>query len=211
MKTRQRWLSLAILLCVVTTVAIALPSTLAFIFSLSNTVHNSFRIEYLPPKDITVPVSVKKTVLYFGDEEVGPGGFSFRLMNLNTGESTAMTTLSNGEATLNLTFTAEDVGQTYRYRLFELAGDRQYMTYDETIHEIAISLRLNDVHEMVADLTLNGEPVTEIVGHFVNIYEPVQIPPTGDHVQPLLWLIALLFCGATFMLLCSKMRLARRP
>lgn len=204
MKIRRQWFVLAVLLCIVTAAAIVLPTSLAYIAAHSNTLHNTFRVEYLPPADILVPVSVHKTVLCMGDEEISPGGFSFRLMNLNTGEITAMTTFTDGWATVELPFTAEDVGQTYQFRLYELDTDRPFVTFDETIYDISISLVLNEVHEMSAELTMNGAPVTDIVAEFVNLYEPVEIPDTGDHQQPLLWLALLGISGTALALLIRK-------
>lgn len=203
MKKRWPWLMLALLLCVVTAVAAASRFTLAYIAANSNTVRNSFRVEYLPPQDITVPVSVHKTVLQSGDEEISPAGFSFRLMNLDTGEVLSMTSFTDGWATVQLPFTAGDVGKTYRYRLFEVDTGREHIIYDDTVYDISISLALDETYEMSAGLTLNGEAVTQLVAEFVNTYEDITLPDTGDYAQPLLWLALLSLSGAGLALLLS--------
>lgn len=204
MTSRRLWIMLALLLCAVTAVAVALPSTLAYVTANSNTMHNTFRVEFLPPKDVSVPVRVHKTVLYTCEEPISPAGFSFRLMNLTTGEVTSMTTFTDGWATLNLTFTAEDVGRTYQYRLYEVDGGREHMVYDETVYDFSISLVLNETHEMTAVVTMDGEIATEILAEFVNVYDFYEVPDTGDHEQPLLWLAVLLIGSVGVALLSRK-------
>lgn len=210
MKNRRLWLVLAALVFAATAFAVALPSTVAFIANRANTVHNTFRVEYLPPKDITVPVHTYKTVLCRGNEEISPAGFSFRLMNLDTGEVTSMTSFTDGWATTILTFTADDVGKTYHYSLYEVDTGRQDMTYDETVYTLTISLALDETHEMVASATLNGEPVQDIIAEFVNFYNPYEIPGTGDSNQPMIWMALLLISSIGVALLCTKEAIRRR-
>lgn len=204
MKNRRWLLALALLLCAVTMVASALPGTVAYIADRSNTVKNTFRIEYLPPQDIAVPVRVHKTVECIGEEAIGPAGFSFRLENVDSGERVTLSSQVDGWATANLVFTAEDVGKTYHYRLYELNGGREYVTYDETVYEISISLQLDEQHEMAAVLTVDGKAVSEISAEFVNLYQMMEIPDTGDHAQPLMWLSMLLVSSIGLALLYMR-------
>lgn len=204
MKSRRLWIMLALLLSAVVAVATALPASLAYVIANSNTMHNTFRVEYAPPQDVTVPVRVHKTVLSMSEEVVSPAGFSFRLMNLDTGEALAMTSFTDGWATIDLPFTAEDVGKTYHYCLYEVDGGREHMVYDTTIYDITIALNLNEVYEMSAEVTVNGEAVTEIVAEFVNIYDFIDVPDTGDHDQPLLWMAMLLVSCIGVALLIKK-------
>lgn len=211
MKSRRLWLVLAVLLfAAITTVSSALPSTVAYIVNQANTMRNTFRVEYLPPEDISVPVHVRKTVCTLGNEELSPAGFSFRLLNLNTGEVTAMTTFTDGWATVILPFTAEDVGKTFRYTLYEVAGDRRYMTYDDTIYSIAITIGMDEQHELIATATVNDEPVRDVIADFVNFYNPIDVPATGDTHQPLMWLTLLLVSTVGLALLAKKNALHRR-
>lgn len=208
MKKRIWLLAVALLLC--GAAAFAVPQTLAYIVDHSNTVNNSFRVEYLPPQDVTVPVRVHKTVQYMGEEGIGPAGFSFRLVNLTTGEVTSMTSFTDGWASANLTFTADDAGKTYNYQLYEYNSGREHVIYDETVYDVTIELRLNQQHEMVPVLTMNGQSVTEITAEFVNFYEAADIPETGDHDQPLMWLALLLLSTAGLCVMGCKERRIRR-
>ena len=210
MNIRKLGRPLALLLSVVTVVAVVSSSTLAYITANSNTVRNTFRVEYQPPQDLTVPVRLHKTVLSMGEETLSPGGFSFCLKNLNTGEIIEMTSSDDGWASAQLTFTAEDVGKIYRYRLFEVNTARQNVIYDDIIYDVGIKIVLNEVHELSAELSLNGETVTELVAEFVNRYQFIDIPNTGDHDQPLLWLAMVILSGTGLMLLSKKGTMYRR-
>lgn len=210
MRTPRTWLILALLLCAVTAAAIAIPSTLAYIAARSNTVHNAFRVDYVPPEEVSVQVNVHKTVQFMGSQTIGPGGFSFRLLNLQTNEATAMTTFADGTASLTLPFTAADVGQTYYYRLYEVDTGRENVLYDTTMYDIAITLGVNDYNQMTATIVMNNEAVTDIVAEFVNLYTVVDIPPTSDPAQPVLWLALLVFSLTGLVLLGRKSCFLRR-
>lgn len=209
MKKHTWLLAAALLLCGVAA-AFTMPTTLAYIVDHSNTVNNSFRVEYLPPQDVTVPVHVHKTVLCVGNETISPAGFSFRLVNLDTGAVTPMTSFTDGWATADLVFTADDAGKTHNYQLYEYNGGRADVVYDETVHYLTIELPVNEQHEMSPVITLNGETVAEVTAEFVNEYCPVDIPDTGDHDQPLMWLALLLISGTGLLMLFRKERRTRR-
>ena len=200
---------LALLLCVVA-LASVLPSTMAFIAGRSNTVHNTFRVEYLPPKDVTVPVSIHKTVRCTGTETIGPEGFTFILENLDTGKALPITSLADGQGTAVLTFTADDVGKTYHYRLYEQNDQRANVVYDPRVYSIAIELQLNQQHEMSSLLSVDGKAVAELAVSFVNSYNVTVAPFTGDAAHPLLWL-ALLVLSCIGLVFCRKECMLWRP
>lgn len=213
MKIRRTWVLLALLITAVTAVTLAMPGTLAYIIAGSNTVRNTFSSVYMPPEEVSVPVRVHKTVLGFGDDVISPGGFSFRLVNTETGEVQSMTTFTDGYATLMLPFTAEDVGKTYTYELYEIEGGRLNVTYDTTVYEIAITLSVDEENRMVGEMTIDGEPVDAIVAEFENLYTPVDIPDTGDNSQPLACLMMLLVScvGLAVLVLNKNGSVIRRP
>lgn len=210
MKMRRLWLCMALLLCGAVIAATALPSTVAYIADSSNTVHNTFRVEYLPPKDITVPLRVHKTVECMGEERIGPAGFSFLLENMDTGETVTLTSQVDGWATTNLAFTADDVGKTYRYHLLEISGGREFVTYDDRVYDITVALRLNERHEMYALLTMDGIETDRLTAEFMNLYQVMAIPDTGDSAQPILWLAMLIISVAGLITLRRDARSTRR-
>lgn len=200
MKNRKWLVALALLLCCIAAAAV-MPTTVAYIADRANTVRNSFRVEYLPPQDVAVPVRVHKTVLCLGEEEIGPEGFAFKLENLDTGAVATMTAATDGSCSRMLTFTAADAGKTYHYRLCEINAGREGVAYDETVYSITVSLQLDEQHEMYAVLTVDDVPVEAITAEFVNYYGMKELPDTGDQDRPMLWLTLLVLSAAGLMLL----------
>lgn len=211
MKRYGPWIKLALLFCVAIAVISAPPTSLAYIAASSNTVQNAFRVEYLPPQDINVPVRVQKTMISLSERDIGPGGFDFRLINVDTDEAAIMTSLDDGRAEMNLTFTADDVGKTFRYRLHEMDTGRKNVTYDESVYDISIAVNLNEVHELCAEMWVDGVPVKEIAARFENVYYvPVALPDTGDEARPILWAAMLVFSAVGLMILRKKRNGSRR-
>ena len=211
MKRCSLWVKLALLVCAAITVVSASHTSLAYITARSNILHNSFRVEYLPPQDISVPVMIQKSMVNLTEEEVGPDGFEFHLVNADTGATATAKSADNGLATMYLSFTADDVGKTYRYRLYELNTGRENVTYDDTVYDISIRLVLNEMHEMTAVLTVNGQPVTEIIVEYENqYYVTTPLPDTGDHAHLMLWTVMLVVSGAGLVLLGKNRTIFRR-
>jgi len=205
MKRYSLWIKLAMLFCVTVTVVFAPPSSLAYIAANSNTVHNSFRVEYLPPQDICVPVMIKKSIVNLSDEEIGAGGFDFCLANVDTGEAIVAESAADGRAAIYLTFTADDVGKTYRYRLNELNTGCENMIYDDKVYNLSIQITLNEIHELSAELRMDGSLTAEIAAEFVNkYYVPAALPDTGDPAQPMVWLAMLLISGSALAMMMKK-------
>lgn len=211
MKRCSLWIKLAMLFCAAVAVVSAPPSSLAYITANSNTLRNAFPVVYLPPQDISIPVRIQKSMINLSTKEIGPGGFEFQLLNVDTDEIAVVTTSDDGLATMYLPFTADDVGRTCRYRLYELNDGRRHVVYDETVYDISITLVLNEMHEMSAELTMDGKPVTEIVAEFTNeYYVPVPLPDTGDHARPMLWLAMLILSGMGLIMLRKERTVFRR-
>ena len=211
MKRSIPWIKLILLVCVAVTIVSAPPSSLAYMAASSNTLHNAFRVVYLPPQDIAVPVRIQKTMLNLSNEEIGPGGFEFYLINTETGEALSAVSDDNGSTAIYLIFTADDAGKTYRYRLYELNTGRTNVTYDETVYDIDITLSLNEVHELSAELTVNGSHVTEIVAVYENkYYVPIALPDTGDPARPVLWLAMLILSGTGLIMIKRNRTVFRR-
>ena len=208
MKNRKWLIAMALLLCAAMVAAVT-PSTVAYIVDRANTVRNTFRVVYRPPEDIAVPVRIHKTVQCMGEDTIGPEGFSFCLENLDTGAMLTLSSRADGWASGNLVFTANDVDKTYHYRLYELNGGREHVTYDETVHDMTIVLQLDEQHEMFATVTMDGAAVSEIEAEFVNLYQMMELPDTGDDEQPFL-MLALLMFSAAGMLLLRRGRMFRR-
>jgi len=169
MKRYSLRIILPLLFCAVIVMASATPSSLAYLVARSNTLHNTFRIPYIPPEelpeeqppeDIRVPVRVQKSMVNFSEQEIGLGGFEFHLIDAETGEIRVMTSDEEGRAALDMTFTAADVGKTYHYRLGEVNTGRENVIYDGTIYDISITLVLSEQREIVAEIMIDGRSAT---------------------------------------------------
>ena len=158
---------------------------------------------YTPkPEDITVDFDIVKTVVNKGSEKIGPEGFEFLLNALADGVADITVKADeNGKAKFTLTFTEDDIGNTYTYKLTEVNGDKANVTYCNAEYTITVAIELNENNELVAILTKNSENVTAVVAAFENVYNytppKTDNPKTGDNTNLQLW-FALLFvsCGA---------------
>lgn len=206
MKRTGLWIKLALLLCVAVTVVFAPSSSLAYITANSNTLRNSFRVVYLPPQDISVPLTIHKTMVNLSSREIGPGGFEFQLLNVNTQETVSAISSGDGLAVIHLPFTAEDVGRIQHYRLYEVNTGLENVTYDDTVYTISLTPVLNEAHELTVEMTMNGVPVSQIVAKFENKYcVPIPLPDTGDHARLALWLAMLVGSGAGLIVMRRKL------
>lgn len=202
MKKWSKLIKPALLVCVLAAVLIATPSSLAYLAANSNTLENTFHVTLQPPEDIVTEIMIHKTMINLSDEEIGPGGFNFCLLDLQTNAGVNTTTMDNGYAFLHLSFTHEDIGKTFRYWLYELNDGRENVTYDDATYEIEIAIGLNDANELTAEYTVDGEKAEEIALEFENTYFVPVIPPeTGDEARPALWAAVMLLSAISLVAL----------
>lgn len=152
------------------------------------------------PEDIIVDFNLIKTVINKGSEKIGPEGFEF-LLNAMTDGAADITVKSdeNGKAKFTLSFTEDDIGKIYTYKLTEVNGGKANVTYSDAEYIIAVAIDRNANNELAATFTKNGENVTEVVVEFENIYEYTpDSPKTGDNSHLILWLALLLASGGVF-------------
>lgn len=173
------------------------------------TINNTFVPPVVPdPDDISVPVTVNKTVENTGTDAIGPENFEFVLENITTGDKTAIRTDAAGKAVFDLTFTADDIGKIYNYKLSETDEGKIGITYDEDIYAIQISIALSEDNELAATVISNGVVVENCVAQFENTYhtddEPT--PPTGDSSNLIFWFIMMLVSGAAVITLVITFR-----
>lgn len=165
---------------------------------------------YVPkPEDISINVSVDKTVVNKGSESIGPEGFQFQLEDTTSGEKLTVKTDKDGKAIFRLVYTEEDAGKTYTYKVTELNGGKENVTYSTKSYTITVSVALTQTNELVATLTQDGEAVSNVATAFENVYDYTPEPPvpespkTGDTTHLALWFTLLFVSGggvlATFI------------
>lgn len=135
-------------------------------------------------RDITVDVNINNAVNNTGKYNLGPENFEFILTDQNTGETKTVVTDLNGNAKIPLKFTESDIGKTYKYKLSMIEGNIPGVTYSTETYDIEISISLNDNHELVATIMVNGQVLDEILTKFLSVYyvapETPALPPTLD-------------------------------
>ncbi len=164
--------------------------------------------DYTPrPDDLSLEITVNKTVENKGTESIGPKDFQFLLENLENGAKQTVKTDENGIAQFALLFTADDVGKTFRFRLSEVNDGRAYITYSEAVYDISITIIRNSDNKLEAELIMNEEAVQQLRAGFVNVFDytekdPGGNPGTGDSFSLSLW-VALLFVSGGCMVATS--------
>jgi pilin isopeptide linkage protein len=137
---------------------------------------------YTPdPNALPLDFEVNKTVTNLGTEVIGPEGFIFQLENMTVGGILTAVSDENGKAVFTLTFTEDDIGKVYTYKLTEVNDGREHVTYSDVAYNITVAISLNENNELVATITNNGAEVQKIVADFENIYDYTPEPDkTGD-------------------------------
>ena len=173
-------------------------------YAVSVTFNNTFVPPVVPdPDPITVQIGIDKIINNVGEGTHGKGGFQFVLKNVATSEGLGATSDNNGKAAFSLTYTKADIGKTYTYKLSETNQGFAGMTYDTDVHEIAVTVALNENNELVAALTMDGKIVNALSATFENTYDadtPVA-PPTGDNSNLTLWFILMIVSGSALVAL----------
>ena len=184
-----------------------------------------FENTYTPkPDDIKVLFDVNKKVKNTGSEKLGPEDFEFVLENITKNEKNTVKSDKDGKAEFELTFTEDDIGKTYEYKLSEVKGDKANVTYSEEVYNISVAITLSDKNVIVATATVGGKEVKDVVAEFENVYNytpaptpepddepeapaPVvpESPKTGDSTNLMLW-IAVFFVSVTGIFTTTALR-----
>ncbi len=148
---------------------------------------------YTPkPADVTVEILVDKVVESLGKETIGPEGFQFTLEGR---EVLSVLSDETGKASFLLTFTEEDIGKTLVYRLSEVNGGREFVTYDESVYEFRFTVGLDENNSLTVAVEKDGRQVEKAAAQFVNLFEDIGNPGTGDTGSLGLWLALLFVSG----------------
>ena len=152
--------------------------------------------------DMMVEIQAVKTVKNIGSGNMGPEGFSFVLENTATGEKLTAKSDKDGLVVYGLTFTQQDIGKTYSYKLSEVNTGIAGVTYDTAVYTYTVTVGVDDAHKLTSQLTANGAAALKLDASFTNIYAGAPTTPqTGDHM-PLGMMVALLvISGAAIMAL----------
>lgn len=173
-----------------------------------------FENTYTPkPEDITVDIDVLKTVKNVGSEKIGPENFTFVLeKDGNADDKLEKRTDADGKASFTLTFTEDDIDETYTYKLYEKDEDRENVQYSKAVYDVTVAISLNEDNELVAELKVGDDTVDTIEASFENVYDytpPTNIPDTGIYENFEL-LLALFFVSGAGLLTMGFCGIRRR-
>jgi len=208
MNTRRSWFTLALLLCVLATIAVSMPSSLAYIASRSQAVENTFTVGDLPADEVSVPVLVNKKVNSTSGEILSPEGFRFALEPKSGGERRILTADERGMASAELVFTRADLGNTYAYRLYEINDGRERVTYSDAEYAVEIDVLMGEDHGVTAAVRVGGRAAQRIEAEFVNVYHGAEaapaLPVTGDDSRLGLYTMLMLAGAAGWIILRAR-------
>ena len=137
------------------------------------------------PDPAAVTITVEKHLEKKTETNMGLDGFTFQLVN---GEN-VLTAVSgiDGLAKFELTYSAADVGKTYTYKLSEVKGTLNGVTYDDTVYEITVTVTQDsETGALTATVSQTENAV------FTNIYQIVDDnPQTADQSDVARWTVML--------------------
>lgn len=122
------------------------------------------------PDDVQTTIDIEKILVNNTDEEIGLNGFLFDLYCNETGKTVTVTSGTDGLAQIELSFSAEDIGKTYTYKLTERKGTVERMVYSDTVYVFSITVGQNPVTgELTLTATRNGAAFND-TAKFINTY-----------------------------------------
>ncbi len=166
----------------------------------------AFKNVYTPkPQDITLDVSVNKTVKNIGSEKLSPENFEFVLKGDGNKTEQKLKTDKDGKLVFSLNYTEDDIGKTYHYTVKEVNDKRENVKYSEVVYKLSVAVTLGNDNTLQTALLVDEQAVEELVLGFENVYDytPEQTQPpqdpespkTGDNFNINLWLAILFVSG----------------
>jgi pilin isopeptide linkage protein len=172
-----------------------------------------FSNTFKPPvaiDDITVPITVNKTVVNKGAYKRSAEGFEFILED-KFGDKKSFKSDKDGVAVTDIIIAEADAGDLLTYKIYEKNTGEKGITYDEKIYNVEIAVSVDENNKLIADVEINSERTEEIKAQFENICvqdKPVT-PDTRDSMLYWWALLALLSASGCVILIvtdrkCSK-------
>lgn len=175
----------------------------------------TFTNVFIPkPADITVDINIHKTVVNKGADKIGPEGFAFLLKALaDDMDGITVKSDADGKARFTLTFTENDVGKTFSYKLTEVNSGKYGVVYSTAAYAITIEISLDEeTNTLVAALTQNEAAAAELIAEFENTYDAdiPDNPQTGDNSTLAMWIALMFVSSGAAITLCVSDKKKRR-
>ena len=123
-------------------------------------------------EEIEVELNVEATVNNLGNVTLSPEGFQYLLKRAGSDDTITLTTDASGKASIAFTFNKKHLGVTYVYLLSPIAGDKEHVTYDDTVYSFNITIVQDPVtNKLAAKLIIDGKEADELAVQFENTYD----------------------------------------
>ncbi len=145
----------------------------------------AFTNTYDEPDPINVTFDITKLLENKTDTVMGLKDFEFKLTTGLFGSTvTTAKTDANGKAAITMTYTVDDIGETFDYKISEVNTGIGGMKYDKDKVKVSVSIT-EENGVLKATVTQDGKAVNAVKAQFTNEY--VGVPVTGDMADPVLW------------------------
>jgi len=135
------------------------------------------------PEAVKAEIKVEKTLDNRSGKNMGLSGFKFQLVGQD-GTLTQVTD-ADGFAKFELSFDAEDVGETFTYKLTEVNTQISGMTYSDVAYEYKFAVAKDQTTgKLSVTVTRDGKAV-DGNAKFVNVYVDADEPPKTSDDAPL--------------------------
>lgn len=150
-------------------------------FAIDVAFNNTF-IPPLVPDDVSVRISVNKTVENKGEYKRSAEGFEFILED-KFGDKASFKSDENGLGAEYITVSESDIGEVLEYKVYEKNTGEKGVTYDTKVYTLRVAVSLNEDNTLKTDITVDGENVTEVSLDFKNVcdLDKPSGPATGDN------------------------------
>lgn len=127
----------------------------------------------LNPKAGEVVIDVNKLLDNGGytGVQLGLNGYRFQIQGTNTPYADVVTTDANGKAAFLLSYNEFDIGNTYTYKITEIAGSNADIIYSDSEFTVSVSVGVDD-RDLTTQVLLNGQSTTTPSVTFTNKYDP---------------------------------------
>lgn len=120
------------------------------------------RYEETTQDAIRIDVNITNRMTCIEGCELGPDNFKFRLEEIDTGISKGTTSDKHGKASIELKFDKDDIGKTFKYKLYTVDEKKTGITYDTKEYIIDIYVTTNSNNELVLEIKVDGKEVDNI-------------------------------------------------
>ena len=120
------------------------------------------RYEETQEDTIRIDVNITNRMTCIEGCELGPDNFKFRLEEIDTEISKGATSDKHGKASIELKFDKDDIGKSFKYKLYTVDEKRTGITYDTKEYIIDIYVTTNNNGELVLEIKVDGQEVNSI-------------------------------------------------